>query len=113
MVKFYNFFGPRSELTDVYDAARIPKFVKNVIDDEEKHYFYVVPWRGKKADLIALWFLFRRNGVILTPHKSGYYNSIVLRCRDKRQKFMRDVCEINRNPSAYTEWLRRYHEAHK
>lgn len=113
MVKFYDFFGTRSELTDVYNAARIPKFVRGIVDADDNHYFYVVPWANKKSDLIALWFLFRRNGVILTPHKSGFYNSIVLRCRNKNQKFMRDVCEINRNPNMYKEWLRQYHESHK
>lgn len=113
MTKFYDFIGRKSELTDVFYAARIPKSVKGIINSRDEKFFYVVPWKGKTSDLIALWFLFLRNGVFLTPHKSKHYESYVLRCPNKNQQFMRDVCEINRNPNMYKEWLRQYHESHK
>lgn len=78
---------------DIEKAATVPFAVKAVVDPYNCAYFYIIPRKNNKLSLIGLWFLFRRNGVRVKPHRSRHYNSIVLRVKNKQQCFMCEVYE--------------------
>ena len=49
--------------------------------------------------------VFRANGIILFPHKSYKYSSVVFRVSANGQDFMRDVVRVNKDTDAFQNVL--------
>ena len=86
---------PRVE--DVLDAATRAHEVKNIVTPSRNWYYYVIPASYNVRYLYDLVRVFSANGIILRPHKSHNYGSIIFRVPNRGQKFMRDVTRVSQD----------------
>ena len=75
--------------------------VKCVVTPNGRKYYYVIPANKNVRYLYDLVRTFGANGVVLRPHKSYKYDSIVFRVPVRGQHFMRDVVRVNQDASNF------------
>lgn len=80
---------------DVLSAASMVFDVKPVITPRGRYYYYVIPNDHGIRYVHNMLRLFRANGVILRPHRSRKYSSVVFRVPIRGQQFMHDVKRVN------------------
>ncbi|MBO4700999.1 MAG: hypothetical protein J5620_04620 [Alphaproteobacteria bacterium] len=84
-------------IEDVLRAATMAHEVKDVVTPHKRGYYYVIPTSYNIRYLYDLTRVFRANGVILRPHKSHKYQSVVFRVPKRGQQFMKDVIRVNQD----------------
>lgn len=89
------------KIEDVLYAATRAHDVKKIVTPNRHWYYYVIPARYDIRYLYDLTRVFRANGVILRPHKSRNYNSIIFRVPNRHQQFMHDVARVNKEVDAF------------
>jgi len=88
-------------IEDVLEAAIKAHDVKCIVTPNRRRYYYVIPDKYNVRYLRDLTRVFRRNGVILRPHKSWNYSSVVFRVPARDQQFMRDVMRVNKDTNSF------------
>lgn len=97
---------------DVLNAANLVFEIKNVHNSRGKWFYYIIPSSTDPQHLVKITRLFRANGVILRPHRSKNYKSLVLRVPDHEQKFMQDVMAVHQDSRKFQDVLAEYTRAH-
>lgn len=93
------------QVSDVLRAAFQAHEIKNVITPSGKSYYYVIPADSNFRHVYELVRVFRANGIILMPHRSRKYNSIVFRVHNRGQRFMYDAMRVNLNAGSFQDVL--------
>lgn len=91
------------DVSDVLTAAVNSFDVKNIVTSRGWKYYYIIPKSYKTRYLYDLSRVFRANGVLLRPHKSHNYNSVVFRVPNHGQPFMRDVMRVNKDKNKFKQ----------
>ncbi|MBQ6736757.1 MAG: hypothetical protein IJQ90_04735 [Alphaproteobacteria bacterium] len=82
------------KVEDVLYAASCVRDVKHIVTPRRNHYYYVRPNAYDIRSVYSMLPVFRANGVILRPHRSHNYHSIVFRVPNRGQRFMHDVMRV-------------------
>lgn len=90
---------------DVLYAAIKAHEVKFVVTPHKHGYYYVIPANYNIEYLYNLVRVFRANGIILRPHRSHNYNSIVFRVPAHGQSFIRDVVRVSHDADNFKQVL--------
>lgn len=93
------------QISDVLRAAFQSHEIKNVVTPRGKYYYYVIPMNSNLRHMYELARVFRANGVILLPHKSRKYDTVVFRVRNHGQPFMRDAMRVNMDAGNFQKIL--------
>jgi hypothetical protein len=97
---------------DVLNAANLVFEIKNLHNSHGRWFYYVIPESSDPRLLVKITRLFRANGVILRPHRSKNYKSLVLRVPDREQKFIKDVMTVRQDRTKFQDILAKYTNAH-
>lgn len=92
-------------IEDVLNAASMVYDVKDVVTPRRNRYYYVIPNDYNIRHMWDMLRVFRANGVILRPHRSGNYNSLVFRVPNHGQRFMRDVMRVSQDADNFQKVL--------
>lgn len=93
------------KIEDVLYAATKAHEVKYVITPRRHGFYYVIPANYDIRYLYDLTRVFRANGIILRPHRSHNYNSVVFRVPAHGKHFMRDVMRVSQDADNFQRVL--------